>query len=555
MDSIHPIPLDSDLHALLLSCSPETIDRSWSSPYGFQDDDFGYDGSAVALGHLGADDMILDGPNIEFHVGNAIGPSRRPSHPKPSSPASGQKTGEKKRFLDLVGMQTKFSIGRNTYVASPAADVWESHKSQLQRLYLDEEKTLREIISIMQQRGFKASAKMYKTRFKQWGFVKNNSRQDISKMLQVRRQRAAVGKHTTFKRNGKTVKIDEYLRKNGIVLCELGGSATSKDLPNAVRYHTPPPSRPAYLRSPGQYDLKELLLSSLKDLPPSFSSIIRPCDGRRSSTTAELWDIPRYLKLACLLFSESRHSQAGSICRSAFNSIHTLVYPPRLDTLFHFLFSQLWWANRDVTLELWRYLGAYMSNVLGVHNDIYHLFRAIAEHIETRGYESYLDCMADCIDDILRINDNAPIWGKNQMVGWCQLIVMDTYFTNGFNPRADRIQARCAEALPRSRLFPRDRRLNEQIWREKFARNSSALSEVSRHEKFLRLVFVGYAKLLGSSNGAPVLYPRVSHIEGTVLNLSRKDLDPSAVLKHNRSYSVESSIIKFMTRDIKTGFP
>lgn len=396
---------------------------------------------------------------------------------------------------------------------------------------------------------------MYKTRFKQWGFVKNNSREDVAMMLQVTRQRAAVGKATTFKRNGKTVRIDKYLRKAGIVFCDPSVPQLRRVLPRAVRCHTPPPEDPTRLRLPLPLLLKELLLQCLRDLSPSFSRLSRPVDGKYSATT-ELWDSPRYLKLACDLFAENRHSQAGSICRSAFNNIHTLVYPPRLDTLFNFLVSQLWWANRDVTLELWRYLGAYMSNVLGVHNEMYQLFRGLACYIESHGYEAYLDFMAECIDDILAVDEAVlvpQVWKRHQFVSWCQLIAMDVYFMNGFNRRADRIQARCAQALPRSRFFPRDRRMNEQLWRETFERHIAlgCLSrEQSRHEKFLRIAFVSYAKLLGERSGAPVMHPSLTRIQNVTVNLSKKHLNPSTITIYNRGYNLESKVLSFLCRDL-----
>jgi hypothetical protein len=396
---------------------------------------------------------------------------------------------------------------------------------------------------------------MYKTRFKQWGFVKNNSREDVAKMVQVRRQRAAIGKATTFKRNGKVVRIKQYLRKNGTIFCDSDMSQTSRELPRAVRCHTPPPGNPEYLRLPEPLLLKETLLQCLKDLSPSFSRLSSPTNARHSFST-DLWDSPRYLKLACDLFAENRHSQAGSICRSAFYNVHTLAYPPRLETLFNFLFSQLWWANRDVTHELWRYLSAYMSNVLGVQNEMYYLFKGLASYIESNGYEAYLDFMTECIDDILAIDEAVlipQVWKRHQFVSWCQIIAMDAYFLNGFNPRADRIQARCAQALPRSRFFPQDRKMNEQIWRETFERQISPgcmSTKQSRHEKFLRIAFISYAKIMGRQNGAPVMHPSLMRVESVAHSLSKRRLDPSVVMKHNRSYNLESKILSFLSRDL-----
>jgi hypothetical protein len=396
---------------------------------------------------------------------------------------------------------------------------------------------------------------MYKTRFKQWGFAKNNTREDVVRMIRVRRQRAAVGKPTTFERNGKVVRIDKYLKKNGIRFCSIGMPSSPNELPMTLRCHTPPPEA---LPTSGPLLLKELLMRSLKNLIPSFYRMKRQVDGRFTATT-ELWDAPRYLKLACDLFAEKRNKQAGSICNSAFGSIHALVDPPRLDTLFNFIVSQLWWANREITLELWRYLAAYMSNVLHIQNEIYHFLRALVDYIEVYGYESYLDFITECIDDILIManEEQPPLWRtENQLIGWCQLVVMDCYFLNGYNLRADKIQARCAQALPRSRFFPGDRAINEQMWRETFGRHvwrDTPKTKSSRHANFLRLALMSYAKVLGRLSGSPVMHPSLTRIENVVDSLSKKHLDPSAITKHQRSFNLEKRILGFLTRELSQG--
>ncbi|KEF63266.1 uncharacterized protein A1O9_01243 [Exophiala aquamarina CBS 119918] len=56
----------------------------------------------------------------------------------------------------------------------PAA-VWEAHKAEIRRLYMNERKPLREIISIMAGKGFCATPHMYKRKIKQWELVKNNN--------------------------------------------------------------------------------------------------------------------------------------------------------------------------------------------------------------------------------------------------------------------------------------------------------------------------------------------------------------------------------------------
>ncbi|KAI0160999.1 Clr5 domain-containing protein [Hypoxylon sp. FL1284] len=52
-------------------------------------------------------------------------------------------------------------------------DIWEMHKSSIYRLYMEENRPLNEVIAKMEEeRGFRATPKMYKTRFARWGFSK-----------------------------------------------------------------------------------------------------------------------------------------------------------------------------------------------------------------------------------------------------------------------------------------------------------------------------------------------------------------------------------------------
>ncbi|KAJ3536208.1 hypothetical protein NM208_g6824 [Fusarium decemcellulare] len=84
------------------------------------------------------------------------------------------------------------------------AEAWESFKNTIRTLYLEERKPLKEVMSIMAEKyGFQATPKMYKTRFSQWGFVKNNTEEEVKRLLSMKFQRDAEGKVSEFVRNGK----------------------------------------------------------------------------------------------------------------------------------------------------------------------------------------------------------------------------------------------------------------------------------------------------------------------------------------------------------------
>src|SRR5271170_867287 len=58
----------------------------------------------------------------------------------------------------------------------PTPEEWEGQKSNIARLYIDQEMPLRDVMALMERSyGFRASARMYKSRLRAWGFYKNIS--------------------------------------------------------------------------------------------------------------------------------------------------------------------------------------------------------------------------------------------------------------------------------------------------------------------------------------------------------------------------------------------
>ncbi|KAI1434806.1 Clr5 domain-containing protein [Xylaria sp. CBS 124048] len=54
---------------------------------------------------------------------------------------------------------------------------WDAHQETIRRLYLDEKRPLKDVVVIMEtEYGFRATAKMYKTRLAKWKMLKNRPR-------------------------------------------------------------------------------------------------------------------------------------------------------------------------------------------------------------------------------------------------------------------------------------------------------------------------------------------------------------------------------------------
>jgi hypothetical protein len=106
---------------------------------------------------------------------------------------------------------------------------------------------------------------MYKTRFSQWGFVKNNTEDEVKRLLSMKFQRDAEGKVSEFVRNGRVVNLGTYLKRKGVTEYDLVDFETPADLPAHVRCRTPtPPPAPDYLRSPDLLRAQELVVGNMR---------------------------------------------------------------------------------------------------------------------------------------------------------------------------------------------------------------------------------------------------------------------------------------------------
>ncbi|KAK0392075.1 hypothetical protein NLU13_1573 [Sarocladium strictum] len=146
------------------------------------------------------------------------------------------------------------------------AEAWESYKSTIRTLYLEERKPLKEVMAIMAEKyGFQATPKMYKTRFSAWGFVKNNTEDEVKRLLSMKFQRDAEGKVSEFVRNGKIVNLGTYLKRKGVTEYDLIDFEQPAELPAHIRCRTPtPPLTPEHLRSPDLLRAQELLIGNVR---------------------------------------------------------------------------------------------------------------------------------------------------------------------------------------------------------------------------------------------------------------------------------------------------
>ena len=97
--------------------------------------------------------------------------------------------------------------------SGPGSDVWETHRSTIKKLYLDEDKTLEEVVVIMERDyRHKATIKMYKTRIKKWGLDKKCKAKEMKAIARKKVERDAIGKASSFRIRGRQVEIGKVLQ-------------------------------------------------------------------------------------------------------------------------------------------------------------------------------------------------------------------------------------------------------------------------------------------------------------------------------------------------------
>lgn len=76
------------------------------------------------------------------------------------------------------------STPRGRQYAEEEVEKWTRHRETITTLFITEKKTLQDVMTIMKEKyNFKATARMYKTRFKVWGITKNVTASDVEKLL------------------------------------------------------------------------------------------------------------------------------------------------------------------------------------------------------------------------------------------------------------------------------------------------------------------------------------------------------------------------------------
>ncbi|RYP79498.1 hypothetical protein DL770_006637 [Monosporascus sp. CRB-9-2] len=283
--------------------------------------------------------------------------------------------------------------------------VWESHKAEIEEIYMKQNKSLKELIAIMKEKGFKATPRMYKSKFELWGFVKNNRSKDVAVMLRLQRQRDAAGKPTTFQRHGKMVDIHNYMKRKRISSRDLTEPNVEADLPEYLRCLTPPPAEPQHMALPDHLHTQDILVSCFRDLTLGWRDSARSPMSFEEDFNAyfdgELCEATRDFSRACWFFSRGYTSHGALLSQHAFSTLDLLVTKPSALGLFDLLIASVITPDYGLVKELWKYLAAYAKAKLGGMSTFYRLFRALEETFQNNALEAGVDFVFNCMESII----------------------------------------------------------------------------------------------------------------------------------------------------------
>ncbi|KAI1375641.1 hypothetical protein F4677DRAFT_112885 [Hypoxylon crocopeplum] len=284
-------------------------------------------------------------------------------------------------------------------------EVWERYREEIHELYIGQNMSLNELMEVMRDKGFQATPRMYKAKFAQWGFVKNNKRKDVAMMLRLQRQRGAVGKPTTFHRHGRSVDIETYMKRKGISSSDLVGPVADANLPEYLRALTPPPVEPQHMTLPSHLHAQEVLVSCFKDLTLSWrDSIVSPTSFEvdfNGYFDGELCEATRDFSRACWFFSRGHNSHGALLSQRAFSSLHLLIKTPSALGLFDLLIASVMSPDYGLAKELWKYLAGYAEATMGPSSTFCRLFSALGEVFRNYTLETGVDFIFSCMESIL----------------------------------------------------------------------------------------------------------------------------------------------------------
>ncbi|OAQ98914.1 hypothetical protein LLEC1_03181 [Akanthomyces lecanii] len=279
------------------------------------------------------------------------------------------------------------------------AEIWEHHKPIIRSLYLDDRKPLKEVMSIMAERyNFQATPKMYKTRFSQWGFAKNNTEDEVKRLLSMKFQRDAEGKISEFVRNGRVVNLGTYLKRKGVTEYDLIDFEQPVDLPAHIRCRTPtPPPPPIYFHTPELLRAQEILVGNVRKAFLQCHQFETDVGTQVGWTVVQTWGAwsSEILLEANFFFEALDTDTGGQSLMRAFKQLEQDLKTLSPLGIFELLTGM---ANRDLGLvaSLCKYLAAHSTTNLDRSHPMRIIFKCLYDVQQKHGAAILSELLWSC---------------------------------------------------------------------------------------------------------------------------------------------------------------
>ncbi|CCF36756.1 hypothetical protein CH063_08246 [Colletotrichum higginsianum] len=345
-----------------------------------------------------------------------------------------------------VAPTPKSAMGSRPSREQVPAEAWESFKLTIRHLYLEERRPLKEVMQIMaDQYGFQATPKMYKTRFSQWGFVKNNTEDEVKRLLSMKFQRDAEGKVSEFVRNGRVVNLGTYLKRKGVTEYDLVDFETPAQLPSYVRCRTPtPPPAPGYLRSPDLIRAQETIVGNMRKALLHCRQFEVETDRQVGWTSIMLWGAGSSDMFADAnkKFEMGEHDAGGHLLMRAFKRLEMDLKQLSPQGIKELLLGMV---HRDAGMmtAMCKYLAAYSTTNFERSHPLRQTFSALYEVQQKHGPITLSELVWGCIPTIAE--ELEAIYGRRHPYvarTWIDLAI----FYNHANP--ERLEKLLMELQP-----------------------------------------------------------------------------------------------------------
>ncbi|KAK2052735.1 hypothetical protein LY76DRAFT_650348 [Colletotrichum caudatum] len=301
------------------------------------------------------------------------------------------------------------------------AEIWETKRPIITRLYQEENKSLKEVMEIMQRKhNFVATVKMYKSRIWKWGLDKKLKGDEVLAIMLLKQDRDALRKPTEFRIRGQLVDLENigrYLKRNPSVMAKFKAGqmpSVQTTLEVTCRTPSPPPSPPRVLAPTAEMQSTEQVLCLFRDyIDGSFSSGAWWCEfdvdcsngqldhGDRSNALFERVIASFALVNRCMMTGDQ--IDINNVLGPAFESLKEIVAAESPSFVARTV-CLLWYLDRHHKHDLLRlvldYLAGLVPIVLGPHHSLAQIWRRLGSTDFSDYYELSMRLYALLLPDI-----------------------------------------------------------------------------------------------------------------------------------------------------------